>query len=173
MRKNIVLIGFMGCGKTTIGKKLARRKDYEFVDMDEVIVERAGMRITEIFEKFGEAHFRKMEEDLCKELSTAEGLVIATGGGVIKNAENMRLLKENGTVLYIKASPEHIYRNIKNDKSRPLLNCEDKLTRIKELMAERKSLYENGADITAEITGMTSSKAVWYITDILEGENVL
>ena len=173
MRKNIVLIGFMGCGKSTIGKKLARRKDYVFLDMDDVIVERAGMRITEIFEKFGEAHFRKLESELCKELSKAEGLVIATGGGVIKNAENMRLLKENGTVLYIKASPEHIYRNVRNDRTRPLLNCEDKLARIKELMAERRPLYEGGMDITADITGMSSSKAVEYITEILEGENVL
>ena len=79
------------------------------------IVKKAEMPITEIFEKYGEAHFRSMETELCGELSERGGCVIATGGGVIKNEKNMELLKQNGTVLYIKASPEHIYKNIRNN----------------------------------------------------------
>ena len=167
-RKNIVLVGFMGCGKTTIGKKLARANSYMFIDMDDEIVNKAGMEITEIFEKYGEAEFRRMETELCAELSTRQGCVIATGGGVIKNERNMELLKKNGVVLYIKASPEHIYNNIKNDKSRPLLNGGDKMKKIGEMMEERKPLYEQRCDLTADITGMKSNAAVEFIMDILK-----
>lgn len=168
-RKNIVLVGFMGCGKTTIGKKLARVNDYMFIDMDDEIVNRAGMKITEIFEKYGEAEFRKMETELCRELSNRRGCVIATGGGVIKNETNMELLKKNGVVLYLKASPEHIYNNIKNDRSRPLLNGGNKMQKIIDMMEERRPLYEERSDLTADITEMRSNEAVGFIMDILRG----
>ena len=92
--ENIILIGFMGCGKTTVGKKLASMSGRKFLDMDDEIVRRAGMKITEIFEKYGEDRFRQMETELCEQLSETEGLVIATGGGVIKNERNMQLLKK-------------------------------------------------------------------------------
>ncbi|MCD8036580.1 MAG: shikimate kinase [Clostridiales bacterium] len=168
MRKeNIVLVGFMGCGKTTIGKKLARANDCVFIDMDDEIEKRAGMKITDIFEKYGEAEFRKMETELCEELSVRQGCVIATGGGVIKSEKNMELLKKNGIVLYIKASPEHIYNNIRGDKSRPLLNGGNKMKKIRDMMEERRPLYEERSDVEADITGMKSSEAVGLIMDIL------
>mgnify|MGYP005805042605 FL=1 len=168
--KNIILVGFMGCGKTTIGRKLAAMTDRLFVDMDDEIVKRAGMKITRIFEKYGEERFRKMETDLCGELAEKTGLIIATGGGVIKNARNMELLGKNGTVLYIKASPEHIYRNIKNDRSRPLLNSGDKMERIRELMEERRTLYETGCDMMIDISGLNSSEAARIIYETLMEE---
>lgn len=171
--KNVVLVGFMGCGKTTIGKKLAKACGYEFIDMDVEIERRENMKITEIFEKFGEAAFRSMETELCKQLSQREGCVIATGGGVIKNEENMRLLKINGSVLYIKASPEHIYKNVKNDSSRPLLKGGDRLERIKTLMEERRPMYEGRSDITVDITGMGAQRAAALIKETLEGENII
>ena len=172
-RRNIVLVGFMGCGKTTIGKKLAKAFEYTFTDMDDEIVKKAGMPITEIFEKYGEAYFRSMETELCGEMSERGGCVIATGGGVIKNEKNMELLKQNGTVLYIKASPEHIYKNIRNDRSRPLLNTGDKMERIKTLMEERRPMYESRSDITADITGMTSREATNKIISILKEESII
>lgn len=171
--KNIILVGFMGCGKTTIGKKLAKMFGYEFIDMDIEIEEKNGMKISDIFKEYGEGEFRKMETALCGELSQKSGCVIATGGGVIKNEENMRLLKTNGSVLYIKASPEHIYKNIKNDKTRPLLDCEDKLERIKTLMEERRPMYEGRRDIAVEITGMNSHDAAGLIRETLEKENMI
>ncbi len=167
-RKNIVLVGFMGCGKTTIGKRLANMFGYKFIDMDIEIENKKGMKISEIFEHYGEAEFRKMETDLCRELSEKNGCIIATGGGVIKNEENMRLLRKNGSVLYIKASAEHIYKNVKNDTSRPLLDCEDKLQRIKTLMEERKPMYEQRSDITVDITGMRAFDAAGLIKNTLE-----
>ena len=172
-KRNLVLIGFMGCGKTTIGKNLSKLTDYNFIDMDFEIEKRAGMKISGIFEKYGEQEFRNMESALCAELSNADGCIIATGGGVVKSDSNIEMLKRNGTVLYIKASPEQIYRNLKKDKSRPLLNVDNKMQRIIELMEERKPLYDKRSDITVEITGLNSQEAAKIIKDILERKNML
>ena len=168
--ENIILIGFMGCGKTTVGKKLASMSGRKFLDMDDEIVRRAGMKITEIFEKYGEDRFRQMETELREQLSETEGLVIATGGGVIKNERNMQLLRKSGKTLYIKASAEHIYRNIKNDRTRPLLNCYDKMGRIRELLEERRPLYESESDVITDISGLSSSAAANKIYEVLTKE---
>ena len=170
-QKNIILIGFMGCGKTTIGKKVASMTGREFLDTDKVIEEEAGMTISEIFEKQGEEAFRKMEADLCKRLSDRNNLVIATGGGIVKNEKNCELLRKNGVIVYMKANPEHIFRNVRNDNSRPLLNGKGKMKTIKRLMEERKPLYEGMCDLTAEISGMGSSAAARLVKSIIEGES--
>ena len=172
-KKNLGLIGFMGCGKNTIGKNLSKLTGYNFIDMDYEIEKRAGMKINSIFDKYGEQEFRKMESELCSELSLSDSCIIATGGGVVKSDSNIEMLKRNGIVLYIKASPEQIYRNIKKDKSRPLLNVENKMQRIIELMEERKPLYDKRGDITVEITELNSQEAAKLIKDILEGKNML
>ena len=111
-----------------------------------------------------------MESELCEQLSETEGLVIATGGGVIKNERNMQLLKKSGKTLYIKASAEHIYRNIKNDRTRPLLNCDDKMGRIRELLEERRPLYESESDVITDISGLSSSAAANKIYEVLTKE---
>ncbi|GFI61888.1 shikimate kinase 1 [Clostridiales bacterium] len=166
--KNVVLVGFMGCGKTSIGKKLARLMNYEFVDMDIEIEKSSNMKITEIFEICGEEKFRKMETELCMELSERKDCVIATGGGVIKNEKNIELLRQNGIVIYLKASPEDIYRNLRNDCTRPLLAGGNKLEKIKTMLAERRSLYEERSDISAEIGGMRASEAAEIIKEVLK-----
>lgn len=151
-KENIILIGFMGCGKTTIGEKLAYKLNYNFVDSDKQLQKEAGISINDIFKLYGENYFRKLENSIISSIAKLKKQVIATGGGIIKNENNIKLLKKSGIILYLKASPEHIYNNIKNDTSRPLLQCEDKLAKIKELLGERENLYQMYCDISIEVS---------------------
>lgn len=143
MKKNIVLIGFMGTGKSAIGRRLAARLNREFVDTDEEIERVTGKTIAQIFAKHGEKRFRSEEALMVKKVAARENLVIATGGGVVLNPENVRLLKENGILILLTADPEVIYRRVKRKKNRPLLEgSADLLSRIKELLAEREEAYK-------------------------------
>lgn len=151
-RKNIVLIGFMGCGKTTLGKKLSMRLKYSFIDTDRYIERKEGITIAQIFEEKGEAYFRDLERHTVELLSIEYGNIIATGGGIIKNQENMNRFKETGIIVYLKATPEHIFRNIADDDTRPLLQGGDKLEKIRSLMEERRELYEKYADVTVSVS---------------------
>lgn len=160
MDKNIVLIGFMGCGKTTLGKKLAGRLGRRFVDIDRYIEEQEGMAVSEIFEKKGEHYFREQETKAAVALAQETGLVIATGGGLVKNAFNMEALKKTGVVLYLDSSPERIYRNVGKDTSRPLLVGGNRMRRIKTLLKERQPLYEKYADITVDVSYGTIGQTV-------------
>lgn len=176
--KNIILVGFMGSGKTTIGKRVAKALtekycNYRFIDMDNEIEKKTGMKISFIFEKFGEEYFRELETELCEELSNTKLCVIATGGGVIKSKNNMTLLKKSGIVVYLKANTEHIYRNIKDDTSRPLLQCDDKISKIKQLLEDRKPLYEGLSDIIVDVSGINSKDAAAMIISKIEGDNLL
>lgn len=152
-KKNIVLIGFMGCGKTTIGKRLSMKIKYSFIDTDRYIETKAGISVAKIFEEKGEAYFRDLEKRTVEMLSKEQGNIIATGGGIIKNGDNMRLLKEKSIILYLQATPEHIYNNLSEDNTRPLLQGGDKLEKIRNLMEERRLLYERYADITVTVQG--------------------
>lgn len=149
--KNIILIGYMGCGKSTIGRNLAKISGCKFLDMDRAIEEKAGKSIMQIFEQDGEAAFRDMETAYLQELLTAEkGKIISTGGGIPVREENRRLLKQLGTVIYLKVRPETVYERIKGDKTRPLLQCDNPLVRIQEMLKIREPLYEDCADIIIE-----------------------
>jgi shikimate kinase len=141
--KNIVLFGFMGTGKTNIGKLVAEKLKLQFVDMDDVVVERAGKSIPEIFADEGEDHFRTIERQIVKDLSGAGGYVIATGGGVIKNPENVNDFSRDGLVICLTASPEIIFSRVEHDTGRPLLNTDDKLATIRSLLAARQHLYDS------------------------------
>jgi len=153
LKKNIILTGFMGSGKTTFGRILSKRFCCEFIDTDRYIENEEKMSVSEIFEKKGETYFRNLETILCRSLCEKTGCIIATGGGMIKSDENMRLLKKNGVVVYLKATPEHIFKNLSRDDSRPLLSGENKLDKIKSLMSQRISLYEKNADIIINTSG--------------------
>ena len=147
MNENIVLIGFMGAGKTTLGKELAKRFGYNFLDTDEYIENREGMSISDIFEKKGEAYFRKLETTVLMELKeTLKNTVVSTGGGLPLRTENSKLLREIGTVYYLKASADTIYNRVKYSTNRPLLNCEDPYGRICELLKVRNGIYEQNCD---------------------------
>lgn len=149
--KNIVLIGFMGCGKTTIGKQLAKNCNMSFLDTDYIIQNEQKKTIEQIFNTFGEDYFRKMEKQVCTRLSTFKNCVISTGGGVVKCKDCMESLKKNGYIIYLKATPQKIYENLLNDNKRPLLNTKDKLSTIKTLLNEREHLYTQYADMVYNI----------------------
>ena len=159
--ENIILIGYMGGGKTTVGKVAAERKNYTFVDTDEMIVEQQHRSISEIFAADGERAFRDMETALLGQLiaEKREHLVISTGGGMPLRTENQQLLARLGKVVYLKASPVTIYNRIKGDTTRPLLQCENPLERIEEMIVERSPLYEAGAMFIVEVDELSQSEA--------------
>ena len=138
---NIVLLGFMGTGKTTVGKILARRLGMTFVDMDMVIEERTGKTISKIFAEDGEASFRALERNLVKELSARKGLVVATGGGVVLNPENVSDFERSGLVVCLTADAEVILKRTASESHRPLLEGEERAARITKLLESRRSLY--------------------------------
>ncbi|WP_456474081.1 shikimate kinase [Candidatus Pyrohabitans sp.] len=143
MKKNLVLTGFMGAGKSTIGRAAAEKLGLRFIDTDEEIEKRAGMKISEIFQKYGEAYFRELERQVVEEVSELEGCVIVTGGGVVLNEENISNLRRKGVVVYLHAEPEVVYQRLRGDTSRPLLRVAQPLARIRELLKQRSSYYAN------------------------------
>lgn len=147
-KDNIVLIGFMGSGKTTVGRELAKRLGMDFLDTDTYIERCAGKSVSDIFAEAGEEAFRKLETEALEHLrDTAVNTVLSTGGGMPLRKENARLLKEIGTVYYLTAANSVIYDRVKDNKDRPLLQDSDPFGRICELMKERKPLYEAAADV--------------------------
>ncbi len=138
----IYLIGFMGVGKSTVGRELSERLEYELIDTDELIEEKEGLSISSIFEKKGEAYFRSLETETVKELSSCDNIVVSCGGGIIKNEENVRLMKESGKVILLTATPEVIYERVKDSTARPLLEGRKSVEGISDLLDERKMLYE-------------------------------
>ncbi|MEA4816581.1 MAG: shikimate dehydrogenase [Lachnospiraceae bacterium] len=151
LSNNIVLIGFMGSGKTIIGKSLARLLGLRFLDTDEIIESKEG-QIKQIFKKKGEEYFREIETETLKGLLGTKDAVISTGGGIVKKPENKKILSSIGKVIYLKASPEHIAKNVKNDNTRPLLSGKDKFLKISKLLSEREALYEDFSNIKIEVS---------------------
>ena len=166
MMKNIILIGFMGSGKTTIGKALEEKTDMAFVDTDELIEAYEGCKISEIFADKGEAYFRRLENETLKELlESTDNKVISTGGGIVTNQENIPLLKQLGKVFYLRIKPETVVKRLEGDKTRPLLIGEDKLVKVERLMTDRKELYEMAADKTIDTDGLSVSEIVCGILE--------
>lgn len=146
-QNNIILVGMMGAGKTTVGKELLNvLKDYTLIDMDFEIENREKMKISEIFEKYGEKHFRELETNLLKELRQNKNQIISTGGGVFEKEENRNILKETGTVFYLKASPEKLFDRIKSQTHRPLLQQGFGVEKVKSILNAREANYSK-ADI--------------------------
>ena len=167
MEKNIVLVGFMGSGKTSVGKKLSVDLKREFIDMDDFIVVKEGMSINEIFEKKGENYFRNLEKELCQRFSEAKGKIIATGGGVIKNNVNVENLKKGGTIIYLKSTPKQIAFNLRFDNTRPLLPGDNKEEKIANLMAEREPVYNKCADEIVDVSGLNIDETMDKIKKIM------
>jgi shikimate kinase len=152
---SIYLVGLMGAGKTTVGRTLARRLKLRFVDSDQEIEARCGVKIPVIFEIEGEAGFRAREAQAIADIVRTDGIVLATGGGVVLSAESRRLLAAHGTVIYLRATPEHLYERVRQDRNRPLLATGDPLERLRQLYRERDPLYREVADLVID-TGRQS-----------------
>jgi len=165
---NIYLVGPMAAGKSTIGKLLARRLNKTFYDTDAEIIKCTGVEISLIFELEGEEGFRSRETDKLKALSALNGVVIATGGGIVLKEENRKVLKETGSIIYLQCSVEQQLSRTKFDTKRPLLQTNNPREKLEELMQLRVPIYESIADIVIS-TNKTNSKKV--ILSILEQLN--
>ncbi len=144
MKGNVILTGFMGTGKTSLGKMLAPKIGRPFVDLDQKIEEDFGMKIPAIFEKHGESFFRDLEKKAVREVSGKRGLVISTGGGTIKDPENFELLKKSGVIICLTAEPEEILNRTSRRGERPVLDGggDERLETIKKLLTERQKFYD-------------------------------
>ncbi|MCK9582448.1 MAG: shikimate kinase [Endomicrobiales bacterium] len=166
MKKNIVLTGFMGSGKSVIGKLLAEKIGFTYFDVDKNIELENALSITEIFAQKGEPYFRGLEAQMIKRASTMEKLVISCGGGVVLRAENMDALESTGVVVYLRAKPETIFERIKNDTNRPLLKVADPLSKIKELLNLREQYYTR-CSFSIDTDYLSPNEIVKHITDML------
>ncbi|MBQ3970250.1 MAG: shikimate kinase [Clostridia bacterium] len=146
MRKNIVLCGFMGSGKSTIGRLLSEKMGMRFIDTDTYIEQKEGMTISEIFAQKGEEYFRELELKVCKELSGLRATVISTGGGTLLKDANVKELKKSGMVFLLNVSSNTVLQRLKNDTSRPLLQRDDKEKAVKMMLSQRIPLYNRAAD---------------------------
>ena len=155
MKDNIILTGFMGSGKTSVGIRLSYRMKQTMIDTDKWIEQRQKMSVSEIFAAYGESAFRKMETDCLKALiETADKQIISVGGGLPVREENHGLLKQLGRVFYLKVSPEVVYGRLKDDKTRPLLQVENPLEKIRGLMSARSPISEACADVILDVSDM-------------------
>ncbi len=167
MKDNIILIGMMGAGKSTVGLELSKSLiNYKLLDTDSEIEKRTNRKISEIFEKYGEEYFRQMETDFLKEICKNNNQIIATGGGIFEREENRNILKSCGTVYYLKASAETLFNRIKNQTHRPLLKNGFGAENIKNILAKRETNYSK-----AHIIIDTENKPLYNIVNaIIEKE---
>lgn len=159
---NVVLCGFMGCGKSTVGRNLARKTGRKFLDMDRYIEEKAGMSVKDIFEKQGEDGFRELEHEACVELSDKKNLIIASGGGALTFDRNVSVFKGKDKIVLLDVPLNTIKYRLRNDKTRPLLQREDKDRAMEELFMKRYPLYMAAADVvvSGQSTPMKTTIAV-------------
>jgi shikimate kinase len=159
--KNIVLIGLMGSGKSAIGRTIAKKLGRRFIDTDRFIERKFGKTVPEIFESENEETFRTIEKETVKKVSQYVGIVIATGGGAVKNPENFKVLKESGWIIALYASPETLYKRIAGKKVRPLLlNQKDPVKVLEDIFNERKTMYAQ-----ADFQISTENKEIDEIAD--------
>ena len=166
---NLILCGMMGAGKTTIGIKIAELTGRRWYDTDGCIVDKHG-KISDIFEYYGEAHFRKLETDIVRELSKKDGLVISSGGGLVLKKENNELLQKNGKIVFLRASIETLAKRLKVDGERPLLqtSTENIRDRLANLLKERSPIYEHVADYIVDVDDKTPEEIAKEIVKTVE-----
>lgn len=157
--KNIYIVGFMGTGKTVVGKELAKRKKLHFVDLDELIELKEGRSIPDIFSKKGEAYFRRIEKKVLKEVASENKFVVSCGGGIVIDDENIKIMKGSGVIFCLKASPAVILKRIKGSSCRPLLNVDNPKEKI-ELLLKLRSPYYAKASQSINTSKLSVSEVV-------------
>ncbi|MBQ1901850.1 MAG: shikimate kinase [Lachnospiraceae bacterium] len=166
---NIYLIGFMGTGKSAVGKALQKETDYKIVDMDAEIVRREKRKISEIFEKEGEEYFRALETHLLEELEKQDHCIVSCGGGVVLKDENRGIMHRSGITVLLTARPETILTRVKNDHSRPLLEGKKDVDSIKEMLQQRMPFYEKAANVIVPTDEKSPQELANRIVDFLKG----
>lgn len=164
--KSIYLTGFMGSGKTTVGKALSERLNLPVYDSDEMIIQQQQRSIEKIFQENGEAYFRNLETEMLRSLPTQDS-IITTGGGIVLKKENRDFMKENGIVIFLHCSPDMIFERLKNDNTRPLLQGSNKMKEIETRYKQRLPLYKE-ADHTVDTTDLTVAEVVENITRFID-----
>jgi shikimate kinase len=173
MGKNLVLIGFMGAGKSSVGVRLAQRLKREFVDMDREIEMVCDMAVADIFKRYGEVRFRSEESLLAAKLGKKQDLIISTGGGAVLARENMTALQENGILICLDASPADIFTRVNRKKgTRPLLRKNLSVTDIERLLQEREPCYAQ-ADVRINTSSKDLEKVIREILQVLQEKNLL
>ena len=162
--KNIILTGFMGTGKTAVGRRLAMLLNMKLMDVDTEIEKSQQMTINEIFRQFGEPRFREIETEMIQKLSERKDVIISTGGGAVLKQKNMDALRKQGVIICLMASPQTILKRTSHNSNRPLLKVEDPFEKIKELLNFRKPFYEK-ADIMIDTEGKTPLQIAEEIID--------
>ena len=166
----IILTGFMGTGKTAVGRALAKKLSFTFFDTDLMVEETTGKTVTAIFEKEGEAAFRIYEKQMVKKALEADKIVVSTGGGAIVDSENRKLMKERGCIVGLSAPSEAILQRIQNMDTRPLLNTQDRLKKIEALLSHRSPYYRE-ADIIVDTSTRSVDETVEEILKFLHGNS--
>lgn len=164
---NIFFVGLMGAGKTTVGRVLAKHLGKNFYDTDHEIERRTGVNIPLIFELEGEGGFRKRETSIIEELSQMDNIILATGGGAVLAAENRQYLKQNGTVIYLRANVNELWHRTRNDKSRPLLQTADPRAKLEQLFKERDPYYREVANFIVDTGSQPVTTLVTHIENLL------
>lgn len=167
---NIVLCGMMGCGKSTVGKSLAKQIGFSYMDTDELIVDKYG-KISDIFAEYGEEYFRSLETQTVRALSRQDGLVISTGGGLVLRTENVEALREGGKIVLLRARVDTLVTRLQSDTERPLLHGATSLQeRLENILRDRAPIYESVADFVVDVDGRTpeeiSEKIVEWIGQV-------
>ncbi len=165
--KNIVLIGMMGSAKSTTGRAIAKKLNRPFFDADDVYVSLYGESISDTFAKLGEAEFRRRETEISKTLGALSGAIIACGGGVVLNPENMTALKANGVVFCLTATPEAIFERVSRNDNRPLVR-DGGIERVRAIMTERGPLYDKYADFKVDNTHSNVNRSAQTIIGLFE-----
>ncbi len=155
MLPNIILLGFMGCGKTSVGRHVAGLTGHRFVDTDDLVVQEAGCGIPEIFATRGEAAFRDLETGVLRDLVGIFGIVLATGGGLVLREENRTLLREIGVPVWLDADPDLIFERVSRNNRRPLLATENPRATFDALLESRRPIYESAAVARVDSSGFT------------------
>ncbi|MBI2036246.1 shikimate kinase AroL [Candidatus Microgenomates bacterium] len=165
---NIVLIGMRGAGKTTVGKMLASHLKKDFIEMDDLVAKKAGMKIAQIVKKHGWEYFRDLETQITQEVSQKDNVIIATGGGVVLRSENVQVLKKHGKLFWLSVGVNSLLKRIGNDANRPSLTGKSPKEDMEETQIQRQKLYEQAADVVIDTEKITAKEVMEEIITNLE-----